>query len=71
MNAIKNLKLIRLKKGKTQLQVSLDTGINQSMLSKYERGTVIPSDVLIILAKYYNTNIEYLLDLSDDDSPIL
>lgn len=72
MKQASNLKLIRMKRGKTQLQIHMATGINQSMLSKYERGaTAIPSDVLVTLTRYYHTNPSYLLGLTDDDSPNL
>ncbi|MBR4031588.1 MAG: helix-turn-helix domain-containing protein [Clostridia bacterium] len=33
-----NLKKLRLQKKKTQLQVQMDTGIEQALLSKYESG---------------------------------
>ena len=34
---MKNLKLIRVTKDYTQLKVQMETGINQSTLSKYEK----------------------------------
>ena len=67
---MKNLKLIRVTKDYTQLRVQMETGISQSVLSKYERGELMPtSENLIILAKFYNTNIDFLLDLTDIWTP--
>lgn len=67
---MKNLKLIRVIKDYTQLRVQMETGISQSVLSKYERGELIPtSENLIILSQFYNTNIDFLLDLTDIQTP--
>ena len=67
---MKNIKLIRVTKDYTQLKVQLDTGISQSTLSKYETGELLPTtDNLIVLAKYYNTSLDYLLDLTDERKP--
>lgn len=64
---MKNLKLIRVTNDYTQLKVQMDTGISQSMLSKYENGELLPTtENLIILAKYYNTSLDYLMDLTDE-----
>ena len=67
---MKNLKLIRITKDYTQLKVQMDTGISQSMLSKYESGDALPTvDNLLILAKYYNTSLDFLVDLTDEKKP--
>lgn len=63
---MKNIKLVRVTRDITQLRVQMDTGISQSTISKYETGEVLPTiENLIILSKYYNTNIDYLVDLTD------
>lgn len=63
---MKNMKLIRVINDFTQIKVQMDTGINQSVISKYEKGELLPTaENLIILAKYYNTSTDYLLDLTD------
>lgn len=42
----------------------------QVAYSRYELGTRdIPTDVLIALAKFYNTSIDYLLGLTDEKKP--
>ena len=63
---MKNIKLIRVINDYTQVKVQMDTGINQSVISKYEKGELLPTaENLIILAKYYNTSTDFLLDLTD------
>ncbi len=67
---MKNIKLIRVTKDYTQIKVQMDTGISQSTLSKYESGDALPTvDNLMILAKYYNTSLDYLMDLTDEVKP--
>lgn len=67
---MKNIKLIRVTKDYTQLQVQMKTGISQSTLSKYESGEALPtSENLLILAKFYKTSIDFLLDLTDEQEP--
>lgn len=64
---MKNIKKIRLLKEYTQIKVQMQTGINQSMLSKYETGEILPTtENLIILADFYNTSIDYLMDRTDE-----
>lgn len=67
---MKNLKLIRVIHDYTQLKVQIETGISQSVLSKYENGELMPtSENLIILAKFYNTSTDFLLDITDEQKP--
>ncbi len=67
---MKNLKMARITRDFTQLKVQMETGISQSVLSKYETGELSPtSENLIILAKFYGTSVDYLLDLTDEKAP--
>ena len=67
---MKNIKLIRVTKDYTQLKVQIDTGISQSTLSKYETGELLPTtENLMILAKYYKTSLDFLMDLTDEVRP--
>lgn len=67
---MKNIKLIRVTNDYTQLKVQMDTGISQSALSKYENGDAVPTvDNLLILAEYYNTSLDFLMDLTSDMRP--
>ena len=67
---MKNIKLIRVIRDYTQVKVQLETGISQSTLSKYESGELLPTgENLMILAKFYKTSTDYLLDLTDEIKP--
>lgn len=64
---MKNIKLARVIRDYTQVKVQIDTGISQSTLSKYECGEAIPTvENLMILAEYYHTSMDYLMDLTDE-----
>ena len=57
-----NLKKLRLVKNKTQLNVQMETGIEQALLSKYESGKRIPpTETLITLADYYGVSMDYIM----------
>ena len=44
--------------------------IKQNTYSQYENGQrQIPIDVLIALAKYYNTSTDYILGLTNETTP--
>ncbi len=50
----------------TQTDVSKFLGMSQTGYSKYETGeNDLPTSVLIKLAKFYNTSIDYLLGETD------
>lgn len=67
---MKNLKLIRVTKDYTQIKVQMDTGISQSTLSKYECGDLLPTtENLLILADYYKTSLDFLMDLTNEKEP--
>lgn len=67
---LKNIKLIRVINDYTQIKVQMETGIPQSVISKYETGEMIPTaENLIILSKFYNTSVDFLLDLTDEKAP--
>ncbi len=52
---------------KNQTQIAQMLGMSQTGYSKYETGeNDIPTTVLIKLARYYNTSIDYLLGETDD-----
>lgn len=52
---------------KNQTQIAQMLGMSQTGYSKYETGeNDIPTSVLIKLARYYNTSIDYLLGETDD-----
>lgn len=64
---MRNIKLARVIRDYTQIKVQMDTGISQSTLSKYECGETVPTvENLMILAEYYHTSMDYLMDLTDE-----
>ena len=64
---ISRLKELRFCKEKTQLQVQMETGIEQALLSKYENGVRIPpTDTLMILADYYGVSMDYIMGRTDN-----
>lgn len=51
----------------TQAQVAEHLSMKQPQYNRYERGLRdIPTDVLIALAKLYDTSVDYILGLKDE-----
>lgn len=68
---MENLRIIREKRHKNQLNIALAVGVTQESISMYESGIGYPSaTILIKLAKYLETSTDYLLGLTYDDTPI-
>lgn len=45
-------------------------GMSQTGYSKYETGeNDLPTAILIVLARYYDTSVDYLLNLTDEQKP--
>ena len=58
---------LREDKDMNQTQIAQMLGMSQTGYSKYETGeNDIPTSVLIKLAKFYNTSIDFLLDQTDN-----
>ena len=58
---------LREDKDLNQTQLAKMLGMSQTGYSKYETGeNDIPTTVLIQLARFYNTSIDYLLGETDD-----
>ena len=67
MDVAKRLKNARELSGKTQTQVSKDTGINNKTLSGYERNVSEPDLATFeLLADYYRVSLDYLLGKTSD-----
>ena len=63
----RRLRELRDEKDLTQTEIAKMLGMSQTGYSKYETGeNDIPTDVLIKLAKFYNTRIDYLLGQTDN-----
>lgn len=62
-----NLRLLRKSRGYTQIALQMKTGIEQALLSKYERGERIPpTETLLLLADFYGVSIDYILCRTDN-----
>ena len=67
----KHLKDLREDHDKLQKDIAELLGISQQYYSEYESGKrTIPIQHLITLAKYYNTSIDYIVDLINSDIPL-
>lgn len=61
-----NLRRLRRERCLTQISLQMKTGIEQSLLSKYETGERMPpTDALLILADFYGVSIDYILCRTD------
>lgn len=70
MEQANRLKELRKQRRLTQITVQMETGIEQTLISKYERGERIPpTESLVILAKYYCTSMDYIMGLTDVAEP--
>ena len=59
---VKNLKLLRNKKGISQQQLADVIGISQQSVNKYENHNVEPdNNILIEFANYFNTSVDFLI----------
>ncbi|MBE6543529.1 MAG: helix-turn-helix transcriptional regulator [Ruminococcaceae bacterium] len=61
------LKDLRQDRDLTQKQLASFIGMSQTGYSKYETGeNDIPTAILIKLATYYDTSVDYILGLTDN-----
>lgn len=61
---------IRIDRNYSQTLVAKQLKIAQNTLSQYETGERnIPNEVLVQLATFYGTSIDYLLDKTDEPKP--
>lgn len=66
----KRLKELREDRDLTQSQIAKYLNMSQTGYSKYETGeNDIPTKILINLATFYNTSIDYLLELTNELLP--
>ena len=61
---------LREDKDLSQKELSAILGMSQTGYSKYETGeNDVPTAILIKLAKFYGTSVDYLLGLTDQAKP--
>ena len=64
---VKRIRDLREDADLKQKDVAAVLNCSQQVYSNYELGQRdIPTDILIALAKYYETTTDYILELSDD-----
>lgn len=62
----KRIKDLREDKDLTQTQLAAMLGMSQTGYSKYETGeNDIPTSILIKLANFYGTSVDYILGITD------
>ena len=61
---------LRIDNNLTQNDIAEALNLKQNTYSQYEIGTLrYPIEVLIKLAKFHNTSVDYLLNLTDNPTP--
>lgn len=66
----KRIRDLREDRDLSQTEIARILNMSQTGYSKYEVGTNdIPTKILIKLAKFYNTSIDYLLGITDEITP--
>ncbi len=66
----KRIRDLREDRDLSQIEVAKFLNMSQTGYSKYEVGTNdIPTKILIQLAKFYNTSVDYLLGITDEPKP--
>ncbi|MDE6598379.1 MAG: helix-turn-helix domain-containing protein [Clostridia bacterium] len=60
------LKELRIEKNLSQMQLANATGLSQSALARWELEKSEPTaSALIVLSKYFNESVDYLLGLTE------
>ena len=71
MGYYKRIRDLREDHDLTQRQIAEFLKMPQPQYYRYESGyRDVPTDVLISLADYYNTSVDYILERTDNPSPI-
>ena len=66
----KRIRDLREDKDLSQTKIAKFLNMSQTRYSKYEVGTNdIPTKILIQLANFYNTSVDYLLGITDEIKP--
>ena len=67
---LKRIRDLREDRDMTQAQMAKLLQIHQTTYSDYELGNLnVPVDILIQLAKFYGTSIDYIVELTDETKP--
>ena len=64
------IRSMRTDRGLSQQQIAELLNVKQNTYSQYEIGVLnYPLDVVVKLAEYYETSVDYLLGLTDEKAP--
>ncbi len=65
-----HIRALREDRDLKQREIAAYLHVSQNTYSQYENGVIaLTADVLIALAAYYQTSVDYLLDLTDEQTP--
>lgn len=65
-----HIRALREDRDLKQREIAAYLHVSQNTYSQYENGIIaLTADVLIALAAYYQTSVDYLLDLTDEQTP--
>ncbi len=65
-----HIRALREDRDLKQREVAAYLHVSQNTYSQYENGVIaLTAEVLIALAAYYQTSVDYLLDLTDERTP--
>ncbi len=68
---MERIRIMREKRNITQIRLSIEIGVSQETISAYENGKADPKiDKLIKIANFLNTSTDYLLERTNDDTPL-
>ncbi len=69
-NAYHRIRALREDRDLTQKKIAEILNMSQTGYSKYETGeNDIPTRILIELSKFYDTSVDYLLNITDEVKP--
>ena len=64
-----NIRNLRKKYDKLQIELAMYLNVHQTTYSKYELGKIqLPLDILLKLADFYDVSIDYIVGRSTNDS---
>lgn len=66
---IQRIKELRERKGLYQSDIAKLLDTSQQQYSRYETGTEMPYSLLVKLALFYNTSVDYILGLTNIKEP--
>lgn len=69
MMVYENIRNLRKKYDKLQIELAMYLNVRQTTYSKYELGKIeLPLDILLKLADFYDVSIDYIVGRSTNDS---